>query len=676
MLLDVFEERGIVKIIISDDGQSPRRLFSPAGSKLALLQNENRLRRESFDSVTGYVTPSISSLNTGSPLIQSKQNPLYLENLSERGEPSTSTRLTEDALQKMELEHSRMSPELGHSVPSVTQEPAPSSPQRKRKRSIGMEVPASPDKTRHPPEKKRATGIKAKASTVEAPASQTSRVPETPPKERAQTPLLAIISENPNPEENKSNEMKELKKRRGSGVPNDPIELDSASDVTGVKESNKAPKAKARRNNQNKKTEMEKEAPTKDPTAGDEAGNKKTAPPRRVRKPATKETKKSPSVEEEPAKRAVANENPKPRVDEKSTKATSDTKAVISRTKKNVKESSDTATSSTSETSSSSDASESSQGSSSTSSPTSSANEDSESEQSLSEKASKRSDSPKVEQAKKKSGKQGDLDGSVKPNVPATVGKDVSRSASPASSHSSSSSDKSSDSSSESTSDSNSASDSEDSGSGSQVSNKSADDSASETSDSESASDSDDSRSSSSSSSAKSCVRSRSASPISNANSAKSSSHDESSNSSRMVAISLGGHPSTQKSVAVDPILHRTLLSQETDRSLNDTTLSQQSPLTSFSARENSKLKRWNSLSELAKKMREEPNKNLATKRKQAVESDKESGSESESDSDSSDDDSDASEKEDTGGIPKDKLAGRAPVTKKRKSGGLRSMFK
>jgi len=570
-----------------------------------------------------------------------------------------------------------MSPELGHSVPSVTQEPAPSPPQRKRKRSIGMEVPSSPEKTRPPPEKKRATGIKAKASSVEVPASQTSRVPETPLKERAPTPLLAIVSESPNPEENKSKAVKELKKRRGSGVPNDPIELDSASDVAGVKQSNNAPKPNARRNNRNKQTEVVQELQTKDPTAGgDEMGNKKTVPPRRSRKPATKETKESQSVEEAPAEKAVANENPKTKVDEKSTKATSDTKAVISRRKKNVKESTDTATSSTAETSSSSDVSESSQGSSSTSSPTSSADEDSESEQSLSEKASKRSDSPKVEQAEKKSGKHGDFDGSVKPNVPATVGKDVSRSASPASSRSSSSSNNSSDSNSESTSDSDSASDSENSGSGSQVSNKSADDSASEASDSESASDSDDSRSSSSSSSAKSSVRSRSASSISNASSAKSSSQDESSNSSRMVAISLGGQPSTQKSLPVDPILHRTLLSQETDRSVNDTTLSQQSPLASFSARENSKLKRWNSLSELAKKMREEPNKNLATKRKQAVESDKESGSDSGSDSDSSDDDSDDSEKGDTGGIPKDKLAGRAAVTKKRKSGGLRSMFK
>jgi len=88
--------------------------------------------------------------------------------------------------------------------------------------------------------------------------------------------------------------------------------------------------------------------------------------------------------------------------------------------------------------------------------------------------------------------------------------------------------------------------------------------------------------------------------------------------------------------------------------------------------RENSKLKRWNSLSELAKKMREQPSKAPASKRQEREnESENESESESSSDNDS---DSEESDKE-VGGIPKEKLAGRAPVAKKRKSGGLRAMF-
>ena len=46
------------------------------------------------------------------------------------------------------------------------------------------------------------------------------------------------------------------------------------------------------------------------------------------------------------------------------------------------------------------------------------------------------------------------------------------------------------------------------------------------------------------------------------------------------------------------------------------------------------------------------------------------------SDSDSSEESSSDEEKEEGNGIPKAKLAGRAPVAKKKKSGGLRAMFK
>jgi len=54
----------------------------------------------------------------------------------------------------------------------------------------------------------------------------------------------------------------------------------------------------------------------------------------------------------------------------------------------------------------------------------------------------------------------------------------------------------------------------------------------------------------------------------------------------------------------------------------------------------------------------------------------KQESEESESESESGDEDSDEESDEDVGGIPKSKLAGRAPVVKKKKSGGLRALFK
>jgi len=70
--------------------------------------------------------------------------------------------------------------------------------------------------------------------------------------------------------------------------------------------------------------------------------------------------------------------------------------------------------------------------------------------------------------------------------------------------------------------------------------------------------------------------------------------------------------------------------------------------------------------------MKSNPVKNVVAKGKGKED---DASEESGSDSDSSEDSSSDEEKEEGNGIPKAKLAGRAPVAKK-KSGGLRAMFK
>jgi len=245
--------------------------------------------------------------------------------------------------------------------------------------------------------------------------------------------------------------------------------------------------------------------------------------------------------------------------------------------------------------------------------------------------------------------------------------KDVSRSPSPSASASLSKSDKSSDSDSSDAEDSASSDASVDNHSDSERSVLHHSDDISN-SDSES-SDSDSSSSSKSSASSSSSKR-RAASPAASASSTKSSAKDgNSSSSSQLVAQSLGGQTSAKKSQPVDPILHRTYLSQATDRSPNNTTLSQQSPLAKHGQ---SMLKRWTSLSDMAANMKNKPMKTVIAKPKGKEE---DASDESGSDSDSSQDTSSDDEKEVGNGIPKAKLAGRAPVAKK-KSGGLRALFK
>ena len=100
--------------------------------------------------------------------------------------------------------------------------------------------------------------------------------------------------------------------------------------------------------------------------------------------------------------------------------------------------------------------------------------------------------------------------------------------------------------------------------------------------------------------------------------------------------------------------------------------LSQQSPL-AMVGRSDSRLNKYSSLTDLARKMKENPAKPIV----EAKQSNDESGSDGESSDGSSDSSSDSDqESEEENGIPKAKLAGRAPVVQKKKSGSLRSMFK
>ena len=122
----------------------------------------------------------------------------------------------------------------------------------------------------------------------------------------------------------------------------------------------------------------------------------------------------------------------------------------------------------------------------------------------------------------------------------------------------------------------------------------------------------------------------------------------------------------------MDPILHRKILSQSTDGSGKNISLSQTSPLSTHGR--GAGLKRYTSLTDFAKKYKNVEPKRVSSQDDVNNEESEEGQSESESDSDSDSSD-DESGREDNG-IPKTRLAGRVPVVKKKKSGGLKSMFK
>jgi hypothetical protein len=651
-----------MKVIISDDGHSPKRLFSPAGSKLALIQGEQRQRRESVDSAIGYMTPSVSSFNTVSPVLQSQHNRPQLDSVSESEEKSLGTPLTEEALQKMQAQ---MSPELGSVSKAI--------PKRKRKRSNDMEVASSPEKARMFPEKKRVARNNLVA--VEAPFSQTSKILETPAKERTTTPELAIIHDTPLAVEMPAEKPRARKTSKPAPI-NEVIELDSMSESVAATEPATVTSA-VKANSKGKKSQTsapEPEVPKSPPTEN-------IKPPPMSAEPAISEGQKlivttSASPEKSSTSNASTAKKSIPATKKQDLKKQEIKSKLTAPVARKTKANSPGLISSATSQSSPSAAEMIERSRKSTSPSSTDSDSDSESDSSNDDSESDDSASSKSQALDEKRNKTSLKDVDLSSDASADE-KDVSRSASVATSRSSSS-DSSSDSSSESGSGSESDSGSVSapgspiSASGSQaVSDNSDDESGSEASDSDS-----DESSSASSSSSKSSRRSRSISPVSNASSDKASSLDDSSNSSRLVAISLGGQPaSTGKSHPVDPIIHRRLLTQESDHSLNSGSLSQQSPLAPFVIRKDSKLQRWGSLSDFAKKMREQPKKAIPSKRKEREkEQDNESGDESESSSDS-DSDSDAEEKH-SSGIPKDKLAGRAPAAKKRRSGGLRSMFK
>lgn len=638
-----------------------------------MLQSEHRQRRESVDSVTGYITPSISSLNTVSPLLQSHQNQPQLGQVSEDEEKTLGTPLTKDALQKTQLEQVQMSPELSSThFPPIQEEPALPSTQRKRRRSSGLEIPASPEKTRQPPEKKRNT--KTKAFAIEIIASQASKILETPQKERESTPELAKIPDSPKLQEEPVEKSKNARNRRNSkasGTVQEPAEISSTSEPTAPEEPAKpaATAKKGRKGTKSQQSDVVEEAPATEKEPPKSTADNKPKATRGTRKPSVVEkpppvAEPSTNLKASASKAAAKKKGSKVNGDQDINKAAAEPKSTGPRKSKPIVLDS----SATSQTSSSgADVAGDVQG------PTSPSSTDSSASNVSGSNDQKIPKSPTPARAGRRQLTEESLRELEKSTDPAPEEKDVSRSSSPASSRSSSSDSSSDSSESDSESDSGSVSRSEVasvSAGSDKGSNAVTDESESESRSSSSDSDSDSDKSNSSS--AKSVSKSRSVSPSSNASSAKSS-QDDSSNSSRLVALALGGQPSKEKLQPVDPIIHRTILTQETDRSPNNTPLSQQSPLAPFATRENSKLQRWNSLSDFAKKIREEPKKTVPAKRK--VQKEKESESESESES-SSDSDSDASDKEDMGGIPKEKLAGRAPVAKKRKSGGLRSMFK
>ena len=715
-LLDVFEERGVARVIISDDGLSPRRLFSPAGSNLARLQKNDYARRESFDSLTGYVTPSVSSLNTVSPILHNRRQ--HSDDSTSRNDAVEypTTNLTEDALLEMQVEQTDHSPEIPSEQPAFT---TPSSPKRKRKRTNEMEVPGSPDKEFRPG-KKRATGNKS-TDVLGSSESQESRVPETPEKDRKR-------KASPKQEAERNKEFR--KPRKGADAPevtedvvqintqeksqkNRPEPIVLISSTGGKKQSQPSKQLQVVKGQEKKENvpastpqaEAEGTASKRSRTRKKEtvsaAGN--DSPSVQSTSPASTTTKqpiKVPTDEQvtKPETPILAKQtpshiqNPEPK---KATPVLTTKKGNATKKNREPELVSNTALSSptsqsgssqllpieedlqTSATSQSSTSdSESEDNSESAESSAESSSDESDSEEMdvepLTEKLESRKKSPEVSKrrsispVKKQSAKKASSSALI---ISEPMDKDVSRSASPASSKSSSSSDSEPSDSNSSASDSDSASD-----------DNSASNSESEKSDSESDSDSDESTSSKSStssskSSAKSSAKSRSASPAStasNISSAKSSAKDgDSSTSSHLVATSLGGQVSSHRSRPVNSILHRTLLSQNTDRSENDVSLSQQSPLAPFGRSE--KLKRWNSLSDIAKKMKVNEPKRVNSQEVNEEESEEESESGSESSDSSSDDDE--SEKEENG-IPKAKLAGRAPVAKKKKPRGLRSMFK
>jgi Cdc14 phosphatase binding protein N-terminus len=598
-LLDVFEERGLARVIISDDGLGPRRLFSPAGNKFAVRHARDISRRQSYDSFTGYVTPSVSSLNTVSPVFHSKID-------SHQSHPEN--RDSQSPLAKLNFD---ASPEI--SAINGKESERPSSPQRKRKRVHAMEVPASPMKEFHPG---RQQPLSATLPVI--PDSQDSKIPETPDNTRKRKASPTIKGQPA-----KKSKLSKLQSQSNA------TERPSESDKLSTKQTGPGGKSPV--------TEM---VPESSATLPDEE-NVSTDPVTKIKEKVKRQMR---SKGRKP-KKAATPDPPMSSFTSVSESSQQPSEAEdLDTSLTSVSNSSDAEQSSTSESEESDDESDKS-GVSSTDSDESDSDEDmvvdsANADGVVAHKSPVVPMSPSISPIKKQNSSK---ETALKLADPL---KSISRASSASSSSSSSSSD--SDSSS-----SNSASASD--------SDSSSNDESDSASESESGSESDSSKSSKSSeSSSGSSAKSRSASPASNVSSTKSSTQQSnSSSSSNLVALSLGGQLSSQKSQSIDL--------QSFSPHSSTASLSQQSRQSA--SRYASKLNRWKGLSEMAQKMNVTPVKSVIQQPTQNEPSDE---SEDESSNESS---SDESEKEDTA-IPKAKLAGRAPASRKRKSGGLRSMFK
>ena len=711
-LFDVFEEKGLVRVIIADDGLGPRQLLSPAANKLARAQTTDRSRRESFDSVMGYNTPSISSLNTSSPVLQARlDRHRYEKPADPRNGLHSSTTLTEDARSKMQVDDNGQSPEIPSPYSSNALKP-PVSPKGKRKRPDTVEVPASPEESRHG--KKRAKVSKS-GDVLETPELQDSNIPESPlkdtkqkasPLKEAQTAKVARKAKNPAvPAQAADDDDKELsphdqmpkeipkpvvvvtvtrgrnkqvqaakESQASQGEQNENVQAPKPStpDAKAAKGQNKAGKKTALNKTANPLASADSAADTskgpvkpqsrkaaKPNTIGQEVSGPSTDPDKLGAKSTVKIRRKSTVKKAPKAQSDEESELSSPTSRSESSRNSTDGDSQTSSTSRSQRSSSEMETSSDAESSTRESLNE------------SGSDENMTIDSSDSGGASTQKNPMLKGQSmlpvKKKSTNEASTRAPLKARNPKD--ENVSRSASPVGSiSSSSSSDNSSD-----------LESSKSDGSASDSETVSDDDSAKEgsmsgASDSGSESDSAGSTSSKSSRSSKSSSQSRSVSPVStrsNVSSNESSVKDgNSSTSSRLVAVSLGGQTSSQKSKPVEPVQHNTSLPQVNNQSPSSESLSQQPPLAAL-GRSGSKLKKWSGLSDLAKKLKEFPSRNPSVERVVDSESD-----ESESESGSSDDSSsDESDKEDSE-IPKAKLAGRAPVAKHKKSGGLRSMFK
>ena len=698
-VFDVFEERAIARVIILDDGTAPKRLFSPAAMNL--------MRRGSFDSETGYVTPSVSSVNASSPL-----NTRLVRMESEDGVINAVDNLVtpsngEDQ-SKSELKNPSRSPELL---------PPRASPTRKRKRLDDAEIPPSPEKPNVV--KRRVTATKKTDKTTERPMIievDVTRIPETPEKDRPQKVQTALDSSKEIPEdgtEEADNKMQGVEVEQSEPAPqiSQKSPIRTRKRAAQITKESKAPEMVPATAPEDASPAVPPVQPEAKKPVKRQPRTKKAVPPApeekeistpRVTassKPTTGRALRQPLKSSPPQLKPPVNPvQPAKPSDSTLAKNIRRTAASIREVKKeqlaiSKDESSPTSQSAESVVKSSGEEARTSN---------SSANDDDEESDEKSEESDEQSEeSDSDSDSDSDSGDKMDVDDedeSEEPQVTSSRKKPVpkakplavanknkslpklepsrkveskastaSDSAEESDFNSASESEKSGSEESESESGSESGS-----GSGSGSRSGSGSGSGSEESDSEnSASESEEGSGSESESRQESESESENEDESESDKSHVGSVHETSSTSSQAVAAQLGGQVSGNKSISVDPIIHRISLSQNTDVSPNKGTLSQQSPLAKL---EGQKLQRWNSLSDIAKKYKKEKQQTSEVTPQTAQEEiEEEEDEESESD-DSSDEDSDKEKV--VNGVPKSKLAGRTPVSGKRKSGGLRAMFK